>query len=506
MVDADGHRPGRDRQPRVRPLPRLAQVSGPRRADLGSSGLLPGQRGVRVPRPVAGLGQPPLDGPVASPASRSSCTPRSSSSEGDVVHWFHLLQDGRTGFVAGRMRRITCSGWPGRWSSMSARPGTSPPRRADALPRIRALSTAAARLGKAGMGFDPLRSSREDTDLPPLPQGDRPRARPTDGSPRPALDRHRRLERRPRRDRQQGAGRKRLARLLPLLHPRTDGPDRRRKDRGDARQDLYLESAPKTGRGPRIDLAGRPLPPRDPRRRHRDRHQGQRSLGDRRPDGRLGRDGGHQPRPGLGSSSRRPCGSSKRRRPSCSAGRRSARTPSPTSAGVPPTRRGVRENGMYCHGVQWLVGAARLLADRAVGEGRVRRRPPLSRGRLPALAQGLAPPARRARPDRDLRRPAQQAGGRHGHDLRPRPDDLARLHRGRRLDVPPGHRRRPRLPSSSAGAGHRPAESTPTATPADAWRGSRRPGKVDAARFCRPPRVVRTPRIRWRPNGRGLPT
>jgi cyclic beta-1,2-glucan synthetase len=25
---------------------------------------------------------------------------------------------------------------------------------------------------------------------------------------------------------------------------------------------------------------------------------------------------------------------------------------------------GVRENGMYCHGVQWLVGAARVLADR----------------------------------------------------------------------------------------------------------------------------------------------
>src|SRR5207237_2272291 len=24
---------------------------------------------------------------------------------------------------------------------------------------------------------------------------------------------------------------------------------------------------------------------------------------------------------------------------------------------------GVRENGMYCHGVQWLVGAARILAD-----------------------------------------------------------------------------------------------------------------------------------------------
>ena len=32
---------------------------------------------------------------------------------------------------------------------------------------------------------------------------------------------------------------------------------------------------------------------------------------------------------------------------------------------------GVRENGMYCHGVQWLIGAARILADRAQREGRV---------------------------------------------------------------------------------------------------------------------------------------
>jgi cyclic beta-1,2-glucan synthetase len=31
---------------------------------------------------------------------------------------------------------------------------------------------------------------------------------------------------------------------------------------------------------------------------------------------------------------------------------------------------GVRENGMYCHGVQWLVGAARILAERAAREGR----------------------------------------------------------------------------------------------------------------------------------------
>jgi cyclic beta-1,2-glucan synthetase len=31
---------------------------------------------------------------------------------------------------------------------------------------------------------------------------------------------------------------------------------------------------------------------------------------------------------------------------------------------------GVRENGMYCHGVQWLVGAARILAERAGRDGR----------------------------------------------------------------------------------------------------------------------------------------
>ncbi|WP_435015629.1 GH36-type glycosyl hydrolase domain-containing protein [Tundrisphaera sp. TA3] len=31
---------------------------------------------------------------------------------------------------------------------------------------------------------------------------------------------------------------------------------------------------------------------------------------------------------------------------------------------------GVRENGMYCHGVQWLVGAARILADQAAAQER----------------------------------------------------------------------------------------------------------------------------------------
>jgi cyclic beta-1,2-glucan synthetase len=37
------------------------------------------------------------------------------------------------------------------------------------------------------------------------------------------------------------------------------------------------------------------------------------------------------------------------------------------SSGYP---EGVRENGMYCHGVQWLVGAARILAEEAERAGR----------------------------------------------------------------------------------------------------------------------------------------
>ena len=75
-----------------------------------------------------------------------------------------------------------------------------------------------------------------------------------------------------------------------------------------------------------------------------------------------------------------------------------------------------------------------------------RRRRPLRRGGLSPLAQDRGHQPRYPRPDRDLRRPAQQAVGRHGHHLRPRPDDLARLHRRCRLDVPPGDRGRPRLP------------------------------------------------------------
>ena len=46
--------------------------------------------------------------------------------EGDVVHWFHLLQDGRTGFV-GRTHASDNLLWLalGAWSSTSRRPATS---------------------------------------------------------------------------------------------------------------------------------------------------------------------------------------------------------------------------------------------------------------------------------------------------------------------------------------------------------------------------------------------
>ena len=106
------------------------------------------------------------------------------------------------------------------------------------------------------------------------------------------------------------------------------------------------------------------------------------------------------------------------------------------SSGYP---EGVRENGMYCHGVQWLVGAARR-AGRAMPAAKANRRG-AARYREAAyrLWLKISPlPHVTAEADRDLRRPAEQAGGRHADRLRPGPDDLERLHRRRRLAVPPG--------------------------------------------------------------------
>ena len=141
-----------------------------------------------------------------------------------MVHWFHLLQDGRTGFV-GRTHASDNLLWLA-WGVVEYVGGDRrrfAPRRADAATWKSELPFEPLPAGKHGMGFDPLRSSREDTvyrhclkaiDLV------LDRRMGAHGLP---LDRDGRLERRARRDRQPGAGRERLARLLPLLHPGADG-------------------------------------------------------------------------------------------------------------------------------------------------------------------------------------------------------------------------------------------------------------------------------------------
>ena len=118
---------------------------------------------------------------------------------------------------------------------------------------------------------------------------------------------------------------------------------------------------------------------------------------------------------------------------------------------------GVRENGMYCHGVQWLVGAARLLSGQCRDEGDPdgARQYAETAWRLWYKISALAHV--RARRNRDVRRPAEQAGGRPGDGARSRPHGLARLYRGGRLDVPAGAGR-----GARAAAGRQPGDgSTP---------------------------------------------
>ena len=288
--------------------------------------------------------------------------------------------------------------------------------------------------------------------LPALPQGDRPRARQAHGGPWPAADGDRRLERRARRDRQPGPRRERLARLLPLLHPGAHGPDRGAEGRSRPAGTLSRAAAGSQER-PRADLAGRPVPARHPRRRQRDRREGERGLGDRRAQRGVGRHRRASTWCAARSCSRRPCASSRRRTRFSWDGPRSARIRSPILGGAVEYPEGVRENGMYCHGVQWLVGAARILAERSAREGRHEEARRLPRNGLSALGEDLALAARRRRGDRDLRRPAEPAGGRHGDDVRSGPNDLERLHRGGGLDVPSGPGGRARAAPSGRGDG-----------------------------------------------------
>ena len=414
--------------------------------------------------------------------------------EGDVVHWFHLLQDGRTGFV-GRTPRLgqPALAAPGPWSSTSGRPATirsSTSGRPTSSPSSRSSPCPPARRAWASTRS---RSTREDTvyrhclraidlvldqrmgahGLPLMGTGDWNDGLDEIGS--------------------EGRGESVwLGFFLYYILDRMIGDRRaaRKAPRGATTTHGRLDALK---RGHRADLAGRPLPPGHPRRRHRDRREGERRLGDRRADGRLGRDVGHQSPSAVGSSSRRPSGSSRRRRRSCSAGRRSARTPSPISAGAAGIPKGVRENGMYCHGVQWLVGAARILAEQAAARGRRRRGATAYLETAYRLWLKISPiPHAVDGRDRDLRRPAEQAGGRHGDDVRPGPDDLERLHRRGGLDVPPGPRRRAR----PAAGGRRGSSPGPTSRPraTSAWSGSHatctREPAAKAPRSCDRPREL----------------
>jgi cyclic beta-1,2-glucan synthetase len=83
--------------------------------------------------------------------------------EGDVVHWFHLLQDGRTGLV-GRSHASDNLLWLG-WAVVEYLAATGDAsvldERTPYLEAERPLPPLPA--GKEGMGFDPLRSSQTDS-------------------------------------------------------------------------------------------------------------------------------------------------------------------------------------------------------------------------------------------------------------------------------------------------------------------------------------------------------
>jgi cyclic beta-1,2-glucan synthetase len=83
--------------------------------------------------------------------------------EGDVTHWFHLLQDGRTGFV-GRTYASDNHLWLA-WGVVEYIGATGDETLLDERTRYLESDLPFEPLpgGKHGMGFDPLRSSREDT-------------------------------------------------------------------------------------------------------------------------------------------------------------------------------------------------------------------------------------------------------------------------------------------------------------------------------------------------------
>ena len=137
--------------------------------------------------------------------------------EGDVVHWFHRLQDGRTGFV-GRTHASDNLLWLA-WAVVEYIGATGDDslltERTPYLESEQPFEPLPA--GKNGIGFDPLRSSRDDSVYRHCLKAIDLVLQKAHGGPRLTADGDRRLERRARRDWQPGQGGERLARLLPRI-------------------------------------------------------------------------------------------------------------------------------------------------------------------------------------------------------------------------------------------------------------------------------------------------
>ena len=287
--------------------------------------------------------------------------------EGDVVHWFHRLQDGRTGFVA-RTHASDNLLWLA-WGVVEYVGATGDDSLlAERTPYLESeLPFPPLPEGKHGMGFDPLRSSREDTvyrhclkaidlvldrrmgahGLPLIGTGDWNDGLDEIGS--------------------KGRGESVwlgfflyyiLERMAPIVG----------KLEGDAREDHYLERLRQLGEA--LESTWRD-----------DRYL--RAVHD---DGtEIGVKGsGVWEIDALTAAWAVMAGINPGRgRVVFETALRVLEKDTTILLGWPPLRddtkpylgrssaypEGVRENGMYCHGVQWLVGAARVLADRAALDG-----------------------------------------------------------------------------------------------------------------------------------------
>ncbi len=289
--------------------------------------------------------------------------------EGDVVHWFHRLQDGRTGFVA-RTHASDNLLWLA-WGVVEYVGSTGDETILDeSTPYLESeLPFPPLPANKGGMGFDPLRSSREDTvyrhalkaidlvldrrmgahGLPLIGTGDWNDGLDEIGS--------------------QGRGESVwlgffLYYILERMAPIVGGKE------GDARQDYYLGKLRELGEA----LESTWRDDRYLRAIHDDGTEiGVKGSGIWEIDALTAAWAVMAGiNPGRGRIVFETALSILEKETTILLGWPPLRTDTKPYLGRSSDYpEGVRENGMYCHGVQWLVGAARLLSDQATHEGRL---------------------------------------------------------------------------------------------------------------------------------------